>query len=192
MGVNRDAWQAVGPFDAATFGRGYGEETDWCLRAAAAGWRNVLAPNLFVYHADAGTFGSEEKRSILDTNLRVLHRRWPAYHRELAVFRRRDPWATRRSAAILALAIGAEADPILLFDSNSHLGAPQIRSADAVPANRGMLRVLRAADDDHHLVRADRAGLTTTLKILAGKHQDAVECTVANLKRLSKRRVKNQ
>ena len=36
----------VGVFDPA-FGHGYGEENDLCLRAARAGWRNVLADNAF-------------------------------------------------------------------------------------------------------------------------------------------------
>lgn len=104
MAVHIGAWRALGPFDAATFGRGYGEETDWCLRAAAAGWRNLLVPNLFVYHEDGGTFGTATKRAILQINLRHLHRRWPAYRRQLATFCRRDPFAPRRAAAMLALA----------------------------------------------------------------------------------------
>ena len=40
--IRRAALDAIGDFDAATFGRGYGEENDFCLRAAAHGWRNVL------------------------------------------------------------------------------------------------------------------------------------------------------
>lgn len=104
MGVNLAAWRALGPFDASAFDRGYGEETDWCLRAAAAGWKNLLVPNLFVYHEDGGTFGSAAKRAILEVNLRVIHRRWPSYRRQLATQHRRDPWASRRAAAILALA----------------------------------------------------------------------------------------
>ncbi|MFZ1430846.1 MAG: glycosyltransferase family 2 protein [Geminicoccaceae bacterium] len=104
MGVNLAAWRALGPFDAATFGHGYGEETDWCLRAGAAGWRNVLVPDLFVYHADGGSFGSAAKRAIVEGNLRLIYRRWPAYRRQLATHHRLDPWASRRAAAVLALA----------------------------------------------------------------------------------------
>jgi O-antigen biosynthesis protein len=107
MGVNRAAWRAIGPFDERAFGRGYGEETDWCLRAAAAGWRSALVPNLFVYHAHGGTFPDRERKALLERNLATLHRRWPAYYRRLATFRRRDPWATWRVAALLALATTA-------------------------------------------------------------------------------------
>ena len=104
MGINRAAWDSCGGFDEATFGRGYCEETDWCLRAAAAGWRSVLVPNLFVYHVHGGTFASAERKRLLELNYRALHRRWPGYYQQLVVFRRRDPWATHRTAALLALA----------------------------------------------------------------------------------------
>jgi len=38
----------VGELDAEHFGRGYGEENDFCQRAIAAGWRNVIAADVFV------------------------------------------------------------------------------------------------------------------------------------------------
>ena len=43
-------------------------------------------------------------KPILEVNLRVLHRRWPDYRRQVAAQHRRDPWASRRAAAVLALA----------------------------------------------------------------------------------------
>jgi O-antigen biosynthesis protein len=106
MGINRAAWRDCGTLDEATFGRGYCEETDWCLRAVAAGWRSVLVPNLFVYHAHGGTFDGGERKALLEANIAALHRRWPAYYRKLATFRRGDPWADLRAAALLALAHG--------------------------------------------------------------------------------------
>ena len=41
MYIRRDCLDAVGPFDEAAFGRGYGEENDFCLRASHLGWRHV-------------------------------------------------------------------------------------------------------------------------------------------------------
>lgn len=104
MGISRRAWEAIGPFDADAFGRGYCEETDWCLRARAAGWSNRLVPNLFVFHTHGGSFDDRERKALLERNLATLHRRWPDYYRQLADFRRRDPWRCYRAAAILALA----------------------------------------------------------------------------------------
>ena len=119
MGINLVAWRTLGPFDVAAFGRGYGEETDWCLRAATAGWQNLLVPNLFVYHEDGGTFGNAAKRAILEVNLRVLHRRWPGYRRQLATLYRRDPWASRRAAAVLVLATAQPGGDLRVTGPNS-------------------------------------------------------------------------
>jgi GT2 family glycosyltransferase len=104
MAISRRAWNALGPFDADAFGRGYCEETDWCLRARAGGWSIRLVPNLFVFHKHGGSFADRERKALLEANLATLHRRWPHYYGELARFRRRDPWAVYRAAALLSLA----------------------------------------------------------------------------------------
>ena len=47
----------VGEFDAAAFGKGYGEETDLCLRAFERGWRHRITTRAFVWHLNAVSFG---------------------------------------------------------------------------------------------------------------------------------------
>ena len=59
MYIRRDCLDQVGEFDEATFGRGYGEENDFCLRATAAGWRHLLACDTFVFHAGETSFGKD-------------------------------------------------------------------------------------------------------------------------------------
>ena len=59
MCIRRACLERIGPFDAERFGRGYGEENDFCMRAAGAGWRNVLAGDVFVYHEGAVSFSGE-------------------------------------------------------------------------------------------------------------------------------------
>ena len=49
MYIRRAALQAVGLFDEEHFGKGYGEENDFCIRAAQAGWRNLHALDTFVH-----------------------------------------------------------------------------------------------------------------------------------------------
>ena len=58
MYIRRAALADVGLFDADAFGRGYGEENDFCLRASARGWRHLLACDTFVYHEGAVSFGA--------------------------------------------------------------------------------------------------------------------------------------
>ena len=62
MFVRRAAIDAIGTFDLG-FGAGYGEENDFCLRAARAGWRNVLADDAFVVHAGRPLVRRDEGRA---------------------------------------------------------------------------------------------------------------------------------
>ena len=41
------------------FGLGYGEENDFCMRAARAGFRNVLCDDAFVVHLGGSSFGAK-------------------------------------------------------------------------------------------------------------------------------------
>jgi glycosyltransferase involved in cell wall biosynthesis len=80
----------VGLFDAGTFGRGYGEENDWCQRAALAGWRNVLLANCFVYHKGGVSFAGEQD-ALLSNAMEILDRRYPGYHRSIQDVIANDP-----------------------------------------------------------------------------------------------------
>lgn len=78
MYIRRDCLDQTGPFDEERFGRGYGEENDFCLRAAAKGWRHVLCMDTFVFHAGSVSFSSE--REALTTNaLKLVIERYPKY-----------------------------------------------------------------------------------------------------------------
>ncbi len=96
MFLRRAALEAIGDFDAATFGRGYGEENDWCLRAAAHGWRNVLCDDAYVAHVGGQSFADTAHRPGGE-NLRRLVARYPDYNERVADFIRRDPLAARRA-----------------------------------------------------------------------------------------------
>ncbi len=78
--ISRAALDAFGPFDEEAFGRGYGEETDFCRRAADAGWRNVLLTNIFVYHEGGLSFGDEKKARVAYA-IKLLEKRHPGYNR---------------------------------------------------------------------------------------------------------------
>ena len=62
MYIRRALLDDVGVFDLA-FGAGYGEENDLCVRAARAGWRNVLADNAFVVHTGGRSFAGQKERA---------------------------------------------------------------------------------------------------------------------------------
>jgi GT2 family glycosyltransferase len=57
MYIARECLEKVGSFDEERYGAGYGEEVDFCMRAARAGFRNVLATDVFVRHVGEVSFG---------------------------------------------------------------------------------------------------------------------------------------
>jgi len=94
--IRRDCLEAIGSFDAAVFGKGYGEETDFCLRASRRGWSHQLAADVFVYHAGGVSFGAR-RRALLDRSQRLINLRHPGYDRFIADFLKQDPvMAVRR------------------------------------------------------------------------------------------------
>ena len=88
--VRRDCLDDVGALDAAVFGKGYGEETDFCLRARRRGWSHHLAADVFVYHAGGLSFGGR-RAALLDRAQRLLNLRHPGYDRFIASFLAQDP-----------------------------------------------------------------------------------------------------
>jgi GT2 family glycosyltransferase/glycosyltransferase involved in cell wall biosynthesis len=114
-----DARAALGLFDVDTFGRGYGEESDYCMRATAAGWQHRLACDVFVYHAGSVSFGSEAPE--LSGNADLLDRRWPNYRRIVAVHIRLDEGAPFRLATTLQL-FATNGLPTILMVKHAHDG----------------------------------------------------------------------
>ena len=90
MYVRREALNEVGLFDEKTFGRGYGEENDFCMRASALGWRNVTCSNVFVFH-DGGVSFSTEKAERVQHAMTVLDKKYPSYHRLVHEHLQKDP-----------------------------------------------------------------------------------------------------
>ncbi|THF56184.1 glycosyltransferase family 2 protein [Pseudothauera rhizosphaerae] len=76
--IRRDCLKDTGAFDEETFGKGYGEENDFCLRAAQRGWAHVLAADCFVYHRGHGSFGHEKAVRVRQA-YGLLAERYPHY-----------------------------------------------------------------------------------------------------------------
>ncbi|NKI35086.1 glycosyltransferase family 2 protein [Wenzhouxiangella sp. XN79A] len=102
MFLRRACLDAVGDFDARTFGKGYGEENDWCMRATAAGWTHRLCDDAFVAHqgqASFGPLGLKPDESAMQ-RLLGLH---PDYLDRVMAFIRDDPLAPHRARVLAAL-----------------------------------------------------------------------------------------
>lgn len=109
MYMRRDSMDSIGLFDEEVFGRGYGEENDWCQRAIKHGWQNLHALNVFVYHKGAVSF-AEESNPRKEENLRALLNRYPAYNADVQAFIQSDPAKSWRTATFIAM-LGQSAQP---------------------------------------------------------------------------------
>lgn len=74
----------VGELDEQAFAQGYGEENDWCQRAAALGWRHVIAGNVYVGHARSQSFGDARRATLGAQGMAVLRQRYPRYEEDVA------------------------------------------------------------------------------------------------------------
>ena len=102
--IRRSVIDAIGALDETAFPQGYGEENDFCQRAAQHGLRHVIAGNVYVGHARSASFGVERRAALGNTGMAVLRERWPNYEsdvgRTLFSFERRVlDWRVRRAFA---------------------------------------------------------------------------------------------
>ena len=61
MYIKREVIKKVGFFDEKTFGRGYGEENDFCFRCFDYGYRHVLCDDTYVFHKGTQSFLNKKK-----------------------------------------------------------------------------------------------------------------------------------
>lgn len=88
--IKRCALNEVGLLDEVELKRGYGEETDWCLRSHDVGWKHVAATNVFVGHQGEVSF-KDVKIALVEHNNRILRRRYPRADTRFENFSTRDP-----------------------------------------------------------------------------------------------------
>jgi GT2 family glycosyltransferase len=102
MALSRRAIDGVGFFDEDLFGKGYGEENDFSMRARQAGMRNVLCDDAYVVHLGGRSFGPLGLEPD-ESSMRRRLSRHPGYLGEVQSFIAGDPLAARRNALLDAL-----------------------------------------------------------------------------------------
>src|SRR5205807_40850 len=85
------------------FPRGYGEENDYCMRAAGLGWRHIVDGRTFVHHEREASFGEAKTDLIAAGRARVdeLH---PDYTARARAFVSGEPMTELRAQAEQLLA----------------------------------------------------------------------------------------
>ena len=143
MYIRRAALAEVGLFDVEHFGKGYGEENDFCIRAAGAGWRNLHLLDTFVRHFGGVSFGdskSPRERAAMDT-LRRLH---PRYEAQVLAFVRDDPARLARTMVDLARILDGSR-PVILAVLHDRQGGTErhVHELAALLHDRAQFVVLR-------------------------------------------------
>ena len=164
MCIRRACLDQVGLFDAERFGRGYGEENDFCMRAAGAGWRNVLAGDVFVYHEGAVSF-SGERLALTENAGKTLAELYPDYVRKVREHVIRDPATTLRAAVDSArVALGA--------DEVRHVLSERIEERTLMKARLTEAEIY--ADEREPLIAKLRQGLALAETLLAERDAEIV------------------
>lgn len=125
-------------FDTA-FGRGYGEEVDWCQKTRMAGARHVCLPGLFVEHRGGHSFGRTAKQALVLRANAAIARRYPTYDLEVQTFIGSDPLRTPRLALGVAVAGYLASDGLPLFLAHSLGGGAEnaLKTEIAARTKRG-------------------------------------------------------
>jgi hypothetical protein len=145
MAIKRACIDEVGPFDLDNFGRGYGEENDFSLRAIAAGWRNVAAANVFVWHRGGASFAAEREARIAraQQTIEQLH---PGYAASVRDFIISDPLANLRCALDVARVREDSRYKVLCLADDARIGHDELKLAlvsDIAPYD-GLFRIVSA------------------------------------------------
>jgi GT2 family glycosyltransferase/glycosyltransferase involved in cell wall biosynthesis/SAM-dependent methyltransferase len=123
MYIRRDCLNEVGLFDVETFGKGYGEENDFCLRATAKGWKHLLAADTFVFHEGEVSFqeGSNPRK---ERAMNILRERYPMYETEIARhIAKNEAYPLRVAATAARFRQGAL--PVVLHVMHAHGGGTE-------------------------------------------------------------------
>lgn len=76
--IKREVLNELGLFDVEAYGKGYGEENDFCFRCLDHGYRHLLCDNTYIYHKESQSF-SESKLELQKSAAKVLRGRYPTY-----------------------------------------------------------------------------------------------------------------
>lgn len=109
MLITRQTIERLGGMDPA-FGKGYGEECDYSMRAWRAGIEIACCDDAFVFHRGNASFG--DGATITDSrkqNEALLNRRWPGYVKAVQTFCADNP--LRRLQETLTARLIRHADP---------------------------------------------------------------------------------
>ena len=83
--IKRETILDIGYFDEDNFGKGYGEENDFCMRALNNGWKNIIDDSTYIFHKESASFSSH-KEELKKRNSKILLKIHPDYPNKVRKF----------------------------------------------------------------------------------------------------------
>ncbi len=168
MALSR-AWLARVPRFDPVFGRGYGEEVDWCQKVRAIGGRHLCQPGLFVEHVGGQSFGAEEKARRVTQANRLIADRHPHCDADVQQFIAEDPLQTPR--LVLGMALAAQRAPRLPVYLAHSIGGGAEMALMAEVARQSAAVILRVGGTERwqvelHIDGQQAAGRTNDLDMV--------------------------
>ncbi len=155
MGMNKRFIKKFPQLDRR-FGKGYGEEVDWCQKTRAIGGVHVAVTNLFVHHKGGESFGPE-KQAALAKNGAVISRLYPRFDQLVQNFIIADPLkSTRFALGLPAIDTGRPVPVFLTHELGGGVGVylknriqKEIRNGQAVIVIRDKVSVAKYQIEIH-------------------------------------------
>ena len=76
--ITRNCINKIGYLDENAFPFGYGEETDYCVRAVYAGFDNIIDTTTYIFHAKSQSFVTEKRVELMQNGMLQLHEKYKA------------------------------------------------------------------------------------------------------------------
>lgn len=171
MLIKQECWKALGGL-SRSYGRGYFEDVDLCLRARDHGYRNLCATNVIVGHAGSRSFRAS-KRALVVRNLAALSLRFPEYQAESAAFFRADP--LRPAFAEIERRIPPPRHDVLLVAPSPGTGLGVLFRTDQLRrlGKRCMILTISPATPDRHVsLQSADSGIPQSIAFAVDRPQE--------------------
>jgi GT2 family glycosyltransferase len=111
--VNRYCWERNAGFDIS-FGKGYGEEVDFCLKLRAQGYKNVQALEIYVEHIGEVSFSSSRENEV-ETATKVINERFPYFEPDVSYYLNSAPFVYAKLLVLSEICKAAKIPVVLNF-----------------------------------------------------------------------------
>lgn len=180
MYIRRDCLDDIGLFDEEHFGKGYGEENDFCMRAINAGWRHVHALDVFAWHKGSVSFGASQPERVQKA-LAVMDELHPDFQRRVHTFIQQDPAKQARMAVEIEQLHRSVRPCVLMLNHQRGGGTEQHCRELAATFPEVDWLILRPDTNGHLVLSRDIANGCFTLRYHATQDWEALDAMLRYL-----------